>query len=181
MSKNKQTFLKVGKIKEAHGLKGEVFVLVFSKDTTWSDELKKVCLRSSDDESQKEEKFFQVERVKAHKQGLIIKFKTVDDRNKSENLIGWTFLIPEESLTSQSGETIYLKEVLNFEVFLKDQFVGYVKSFGSNGIQDLLVISQDDHVFEVPFVSDFILNIDFQAQKIFMDFPEGLMNLSEVE
>ena len=179
MTNQPQLFQKVGKIKDAHGLKGEVFVLIFSKDTTWDEDLTHAKLESVNPEGQS--KILEVERLKEHKDGLIIKFKTVDDRNQSEALKGWSFSIPEDVLVSEEGETIYLKEVLDFQVFLKDQFVGFVKSFGSNGIQDLLIIRNDDHSFEVPFVSDFILNIDFQAQKLFMDFPEGLMNLDKVD
>jgi 16S rRNA processing protein RimM len=174
-----EQFQKVGKIKDAHGLKGEVFVLVFSKDTSWNDDLTHAKIESVSPEGQNQ--ILEVERLKEHKDGLIVKFKGIEDRNQSEAIKGWSFLVPEDVLVSEEGETIYLKEVLNFQVFLRDQFVGYVKSFSSNGIQDLLVIQQDDHNYEVPFVSDFILNIDFQAQKLFMDFPEDLMNLDKVD
>lgn len=156
-----------------------MFVLVFSHDTTWADHLAQVQLEppSQTDRS----KILKVERVKAHKEGLIIKLRTIDDRNQSEALKGWSFSIPQESLISKQGEIIYLKEIQDFEVFLKGDSVGYVRGFGSNGVQDLLVIAKGDHSFEVPFVSDFILRIDFGAQKLFMDFPEGLMNLDEIE
>ena len=179
MTNKPEIFQTVGKIKDAHGLKGEVFVLIFSKDTTWDDELTHAKIESTNPPGLT--KILEVERLKEHKEGLIIKFKSVDDRNQSEALKGWSFSIPEEILVSEEGETIYLKEVLDFQVFLKDQFVGYVKSFSSNGLQDLLIIQHDDHQFEVPFVSDFILNIDFEANKLFMDFPEGLMNLDKVD
>lgn len=179
MNKSSQKFQKVGKIKDAQGLKGEVFVLIFSRDTTWANQLIQVHLESP---SQNDlSKTLKVERVKAHKEGLIVKLEGINDRNQSEALRGWSFSIPQENLISQIGETIYLKEIQDFEVFLKDQSVGYVKSFGSNGTQDLLVIRNDHHSFEVPFVSDFILKIDFETQKLFMDFPEGLMNLDEIE
>lgn len=172
-----QRFQKIGKVKEAHGLKGELYVIVFSKDTSWSDDIEEVLLTSQKDETLN----LKVERVKPHKDGIIIKLEGIIDRNKSESLKGWSFSIPEEDLVSEEGETIYLKEVLNFEVYLKDQFVGFIKSFSSNGIQDLLIIQHDDHTYEVPFVSDFILNIDFEAQKLFMNFPEDLMNLDKID
>ncbi len=168
---------KVGKIKDAHGLKGEVYVLVFSQDTSWSEKLSVVYLESPENEIIP----YQVAHCKPHKDGLILKFESVNDRNQSEALKGWSFLIPDEILVSSEGETIYLKEVLNFQVLLKDQFVGYVKAFSSNGMQDLLIIQHDDHNFEVPFVSDFILKIDFKAQKLFMNFPEGLMSLDKID
>ena len=164
-------------MKDAHGLKGEVYVLVFSQDTSWHSQVKTISLESPD----KKIIELKVTRIKPHKDGLIVKLETIEDRNQSEAIKGWSFLIPTEVLVSGEGETIYLKEVLDFQVFLKDQFVGFVKSFSSNGLQDLLVIQSDDHTYEVPFVSDFILNIDFKAQKLFMDFPEDLMNLDKID
>ncbi len=178
MNKIVEKYQKVGKIKDAHGLKGEVYVLIFSKDISWQDQLSIIKLESPDAQKILDIK---VERAKPHKDGLIIKFESVNDRNQSEALKGWTFAIPEENLISAEGETIYLKEVLNFQVLLNDQPVGRVKSFSSNGMQDLLVIQSHSHDYEVPFVADFILKIDFEAQKLFMAFPEGLMNLDKIE
>ncbi len=186
MNKSLVTYQTVGKIKDAHGLKGEVYVLVFSKDTSWQDQLSVIKLESPDAQKNLELK---VERSKPHKDGLIVKLESINDRNQSEAIKGWTFGIPEENLVSAEGETIYLKEVLNFQVFLSDKAVGTVKGFSSNGMQDLLVIQSrsnsdsksDSHDYEVPFVTDFILKIDFEAQKLFMAFPEGLMNLDKIE
>jgi 16S rRNA processing protein RimM len=181
LNKNLPIFQKVGKIKEAHGLKGEVYVLIFSKDTSWWQELELAQLSSPSEDSLKPPQVFKIERLKPHKDGLIVKLEGINDRNQSEALKSWIFSIPEGSLVAKVGETIYLKEILDFEVYLKDQFVGFVREFSSNGEQDLLVIQNDDQSFEVPFVSDFILNIDFNLKKLFMDFPEGLMNLSEID
>ncbi len=178
MNNSSNKYLKVGKIKDAHGLKGEVYILVFSKDTSWQEQLSVIRLESPDGQKIEELK---VERSKPHKDGLIIKLESINDRNQSEAIKGWTFAIPEENLVSAEGETIYLKEVLNFQVLLNDRPVGTVKGFSSNGMQDLLVIESDTHDYEVPFVTDFILKIDFEAQKLFMAFPEGLMNLDKIE
>lgn len=159
-----------------------MYVFVFSKDTSWQDQLSVIKLESPDAQKNLELK---VERSKPHKDGLIVKLESINDRNQSEAIKGWTFAIPEENLVSAVGETIYLKEVLNFQVFLNDKAVGTVKGFSSNGMQDLLVIqsgsNSDSHDYEVPFVTDFILEIDFEAQKLFMAFPEGLMNLDKME
>ncbi len=187
----------VGKVKDAHGLKGHLFVIVFSKDTTWINKLSQIQLKTYSNESKNQDRqsgkkqdlvnstsetlVLQVEDAKTHKSGLILKLKTIENRNQSEKLKNYSFAIPEELITSEVGETIYLKEVLDFEVFLKDQFVGFVKEFSSNGVQDLLVIRYDDHLFEVPFVSDFILDINFEDKKLYMNFPEDLMNLDKID
>lgn len=165
----------IGKVKDAHGLKGEIYVLVFSKDVSWRKKLKTLKLKTASDVRQ-----FEVGSQKVHKDGLIVKLKGIEDRNQSEALKGSEVYIPQELMISQKGETIFLSEVLGFVVFLKDQCVGHVENFSSNGPQDIVVIRNEDILFEVPFVKEFILNIDFQEKKLFMDFPPELMDLDKI-
>lgn len=164
----------VGKVKSAHGLKGEVFVFIFSKDTSWYKKLKYCQLKDLKSELTN----YTVEKVKPHKEGLIIQLMGVTNRNESENLIGQEFYINEELLKSQKGETIYLSEILGFEVYLDDQCVGQVEAFSSNGPQDLLVVRNEEHLFEIPFVEDFIQKLDFETKIISMSFPPELMEIN---
>jgi len=112
------------------------------------------------------------------KDGLIVQLSGVTNRNESESLIGQEFYIDGELLKSQKGETIYLTEILGFEVYLGDQCVGRVESFSSNGPQDLLVVRNEEHLFEIPFVDDFIQHMDFESKKLNMNFPAELMEIN---
>ncbi|HWU45020.1 MAG TPA: hypothetical protein VN132_16320, partial [Bdellovibrio sp.] len=58
----------VGKVREAHGLKGDLYVLIFSGDISWAKRMKKFFLKGKT-ESQE----FTVERVKPFKKGFIVK------------------------------------------------------------------------------------------------------------
>lgn len=165
----------IGKIKEPHGLKGDVYILVFSKDISWASELKSLQIKSPQGEISE----LEVLSKKPFKAGLIVKLKQIQDRNQSEAIKGYQVLIPENLLTSEEGETIFLSEILGFEVFLNEQCVGIVDSFSSNGPQDILVIRNEEHVFEVPFVKEFTKDIDFESKRLIMDFPKGLMSLDE--
>jgi 16S rRNA processing protein RimM len=164
----------VGKIKSAHGLKGEVYILIFSHDTSWNPNLKTLTLKNLKNEF----KSYQVLKSKPHKEGLIATLEGVTDRNQSEDLIGLEVHIPTQLLESKKGETIYLKEILGFDVQVEGQSVGLVDSFSSNGSQDLIVIKNQDHRFEVPFVEQFIVKMDFENSKILMDFPLDLIELN---
>lgn len=165
----------IGKVKEPHGLKGDLYVLVFSHDTSWADNLSKIQLKSPQGEALD----CDVTSHKPYKDGLLLKVKQVSDRNTSEKVKGYQVLIPEDLLVSKKGETIYLNEILGFQVFLKDQCVGMVDSFTSNGPQDILVVRNEEHQFEVPFVKEFILKLDFENKHLIMDFPEDLIDLGK--
>lgn len=170
--------VKVGKIIDAHALKGEVYFLSFAKDITWLEEGAELTLESFKVGGQKN---FTISAFRPFKDGALIKFKDVDNRNQSEELKGAIVYVPDENFVSEPGETIYLREVLGFTVMdAKGQSLGQVKDFNSNSQQDLLVISQGSFSYEVPFVDDFIVEIQFEKSTIIMNFPLDLMDINRV-
>ncbi len=169
----------VGKIREAHGLKGDLYVLIFSGDISWVKKLKNFGLKNKNSENIEN---FEVERIKPFKKGFIVKAKGIDDRTAAEGLEHCEFLIAEDLLVSKEGETIYLSEILNFKLKNPAQdLLGQVVAFSTNGAQDLLVIQTSDKKVEVPFVEDFIKKIDFKHETLVMDLPEGLFDLENAE
>jgi 16S rRNA processing protein RimM len=164
----------VGKVREAHGLKGDLYVLIFSGEISWAKRMKKFSLQSKSGDN----KEFNVERVKPFKKGLIVKAAEVSDRTAAEGLEHMEFFIEEDLMISKPGETIYLSEIKNFK--LKDveqKTLGEIVDFSSNGVQDLLVVETNGKKVEVPFVDAFIKKIDFKHQVVVMDLPEGLFDL----
>ncbi len=161
----------VGKIKDAHSLKGEVYVLVFSKDISWADHL---------ESAQVGEKIFPVQRWKPYKDGLLVKFEGVNDRTQAEAIKGQIFSISEELLESDEGDTIYLSEIQDFHIVdANGEELGQITGFSSNIAQDLLVVTKKSGgQAEIPFVDEFIVEIDFDAKKIEMDLPEGIWDLT---
>lgn len=165
----------VGKIREAHGLKGDLYVVVFSGDITWAKRMKSFGLKAKDSD---EVKTFTVERTKPFKKGIIVKAAEIADRTAAEGVEHLEFLVDEDLLVSKPGETIYLSEIKNFKLKNPEQTVlGEIVDFSSNGVQDLLVIETDGKKVEVPFVDAFIKKIDFKHQAVVMDLPEGLFDL----
>lgn len=163
---------KMGHVKEAHGLKGELLIHIPTGDASWADDLETCLLK--DPKSETELKLT-VESQKNHKSGLRIKFKEILDRTQAEKYRGWLFLMDEDLLISKPGETIFLSEILNFEVQQSTGHVwGQIIGFSYNGAQDLLQIKNAKGVFEAPFVEDFIVNIDFENQRVIMNLPDGL-------
>lgn len=166
----------VGKVIDAHGIRGDIYCLVFSGDADWLDEISTLTLKHRNKEEE-----FEISRAKVFKKGFIAKLKGFDDRNRAEAYKGAELWIPAELFISKDGESIYLSELLNFSI--EDQMlgvIGHIRAFSSNGAQDLLIISNSQKEFEIPFVKDFILQVDFQNQKIKTHLPEGLVDINEV-
>lgn len=170
--------VKVGKIIDAHALKGEVYFLSFAKDITWLEKGAELTLESYKVGGQKN---FTISTFRPFKDGALIKFEGIDNRNQSEELKGAIVYVADENFESEPGETIYLREVLNFAVVDEQgKSLGKIKEFNSNGMQDLLVISTGTFLYEVPFVDDFIVKIQFENSTIVMNFPLDLMDINRV-
>lgn len=182
----------VGKVKDAHGLRGELYVLIFSGDTSWLGSLKKFGLGPLPHHQpgrgaaagvtpslpESELRIFPLARAKNHRDGLVVKAEGIEDRNASEALKGRGFYIDEELLVSSEGEGIYLGEILEF--LLVDpagRELGRVVAFSSNGPQDLLVVDTGRGRVDVPFVEAFLRGIDFEAKRVVMDLPAGLLEM----
>lgn len=168
----------VGKVREAHGLKGDLYVLIFSGDISWAKRMKSFALKAKNSD---EMVTYKVERTKPFKKGLIVKAADVADRTSAEGLEHMEFLIEDELLVSKPGETIYLNEILNFKLKDVEQtLLGEIVGFSSNGVQDLLVVEAHGKKVEVPFVDAFIKKIDFKHQAVVMDLPEGLFDIENL-
>ncbi|MBX3041083.1 MAG: 16S rRNA processing protein RimM [Bdellovibrionaceae bacterium] len=177
----------VGKIKEAHGLRGELYVLIFSGDLSWLPRLKEFGLGEcpSPGEEPSEDAVQQTmtcQKVKPFKNGIILKAAELGDRTAAEKVEKLGFYVPDDFFVSEDGEGIYLDEIEGFKIKdANDKTLGTITDFSSNGAQDLLVVSSPDgsKTFEVPFVDDFLLKIDFKSQIVKMDLPEGLIDLDD--
>lgn len=168
--------IKIGKITDAHGIKGELFVFVFSQDISWLKKISEIDLSKSN-----KTETFKVMKAKPHKKGFICTLEGFLDRNKAEEYIGFEVSVDSSYFVSKNGEALFLREILNFEVLDKNLgFVGVIKHFSSNGIQDLLVVERKDKsLIEIPFVKEFVSKIDFAQQKMNMDLPVGLIEINE--
>jgi 16S rRNA processing protein RimM len=175
----------VGKVKDAQGLKGELFVHVFSGEAAWAPDLVEFALLKTSEESIEEvaqEQIFECEYAKPHKTGIRLKPKSFTNRNQSEAVKGQFLYIHESDLVSEEGEEIYLREIEGFKVIDKHLGeVGKITGFSFNGGQDLLVVETNQKTVEIPFVESFIIEIDWDNEVVNMDLPPGITDLESLD
>ena len=53
--------------------------------------------------------------------------------------------------------------------------VGRIKKFGSNTVQDLLVVQTPKGEFEIPFVDAFVKKINYVSRTVEVELPVGLL------
>ncbi|MEZ0391703.1 MAG: ribosome maturation factor RimM [Pseudobdellovibrionaceae bacterium] len=173
-----ENWKKVGKVKEAHGLRGDLHILVFSKDISWAKDLTEITLTPPEQENQPQ--LLKIKKWKPYKQGLLLQLENYPDRTAVEKFKGHHFWIPENLLESTEGDTIFLSEIEGFEILNPEGFrLGKIVGFSSNNAQDLLVVEKSSGgQAEIPFVEDFIVELNFDSHHLKMNLPEGIWDLT---
>lgn len=175
-NEDSQKLVQVGKVMDAHGIRGDIYCLIFSGDVSWAEGLKQLHLKEAFTTSVKT---YEVKRLKEFKRGFIVTLKDVVDRNQAEFLKGAELWVPAELFVSEDGDSIYLKEILDFS--LTDEVlggIGPITGFSSNTAQDLLQVAYQGGTIEIPFVKDFVVQIDFEAKTVLTKLPEGLLDIN---
>ncbi len=167
----------IGKIKDAHGIQGELLLIIFSKAHEPWLKLQEVFLAPDEKQTPALQK---IQSLRNAKLGLIVRFPGVLTRNQAEALKGQLVFVAVESFKSQPGERLFLREILGFEVFDNGRLIGKISGFSSNGPQDIILIHQPGQraPVEIPFVEDFIVKLDQKNKILKMDLPEGLIEVN---
>lgn len=168
---------KVGKVKEAHGLKGELWVIVFNKTWAWLDAIDSFALGRGEDGI---DQVYHLEKGRPQSGGLVIRATELQNRNQAEALLNHFFYIESEEDEATTTEPAHLARIRGFEVFDSDQLLGPIIGFASNGPQDLLQVRlSDGSSVDIPFVEAFITEIRSQEKQIRMQLPEGLIEINQ--
>ncbi len=96
----------------------------------------------------------------------------------AEKLLGRVVSIPQANFTS-TVDADPADELIGYQVRdINFGYVGVVK-FIQQGRQDLMVIENEGQEILVPFVEDFILEIDDEEKQIVIETPDGLLDLNK--
>ena len=128
-----------------------------------------------------------------HKGGVVLKFTGVDSISDAEQLAGLELQIPREARTELEAGAAYVSEIVGCEVWFREadelRLLGTVKEvqFGAGEAPLLLVRgrpsagrktgAESEQEFLVPYAAEFLQSSDFEARRIEMKLPEGLLDL----
>lgn len=165
-------FFNIGRVKEAHGLKGELYVVLYSERPEWKGELKEFhCTQPKD--SRVVQKFC-IEKWFPHKKGIVLAAEELKSRTQAEKLKGFIFSIPKRLLISEPGEKIYLHEIEGFRVFNGNRELGTVEGFFSTA-QDILILRTLKGELLIPFVDQLLERINWKEKSIHFKLPENYL------
>jgi 16S rRNA processing protein RimM len=167
--------LVVGRIGRAHGVHGEATIEI---RTDLPEERFVVGARLATDPIERGP--LTIESLRDHNGILLLKFKEVDDRTSIEKLRD-TLLISDVEMgqaQSISEDDFHVQQLIGCDVLLASgEKIGELTDVLNLPGQDVLAIATRQGEILLPFVLEFVPDIDLAGRKITITPPSGLLEL----
>lgn len=163
----------LGSIVRKHGFKGTVVVKLDTDQPESYRNLESVFV----DNNGTLIPFF-IEHSSLNGQFLRVKFEDVDTEEQADSLMKKGLFLPVAALPPLTGKKFYYHEVIGFEVIdAHHGKIGELKSINDTGAQALFEIQKDDVQILIPVIDDFIERIDRASKIMYVNAPEGLLDI----
>ncbi len=169
-------YLFLGKVARAHGLRGEVKVLLHSgqpENIRSYKELFLIDLRG--------ELFGPLSVLRSRSQGklAIVQFASVTNRDQAEAIEGRGVLLAKADLPEISeGEFYWYQYIGKAAVDATGKDLGKVRHIFRNGLQDVLVLKKPDSDEEILIPATKEIIVGDTAEGLIIDPPPGLLELN---
>lgn len=160
------TFL-IGKIVNTQGVHGEMRVIPTTDDESRFELLDSVFVDGEE---------YKIERVRYHKQFVLLKLKGIDDMTTAERYKTKEVRIPEEWALPCGEDEYYIKDLYGMTVIEDNgSEVGVIKDVIFTGANDVYEIKrQNGKNLLIPAIKDCILKVDTENNIMTVNLPEGL-------
>ncbi len=169
--------LTVGRVVKAHGLTGELVVEVRTDDPELRFAPGEVLRAKGSD---RRERSYAVETVRAHGSRLLVRLAGVVDRDAADALRGSLFLVDSANLPPiDEPDTYYDHQLEGLRVrTTAGRDIGVVTEVLHTPGGELLAVNRDQaSELLVPFVSAIVTSVSLEDGTVEIDPPEGLLEL----
>lgn len=169
--------LPIGRIRKAHGIRGEVSVEYHADSPDLLSE--GVYLQHGSGAPV----FHEIASFRAHHGALLIRFAGVADRNVAETLRGYDMFIPENRFPEPDDGAIYLYEIMGLSVIAGNEDGtetewGVITSVNDSAGQELWTISRKNETDVLfPATPELVLGFDLEERTVRIAPPPGLLEL----
>jgi len=91
--------------------------------------------------------------------------------------VGREAYLPESMLPEVEDDAYYDKAIIGYTAWEGKSEIGVVVDVVENSSQNLFVVEKGDQEFLIPAVDAFIKGIDSNEKIIYLELPEGLLDL----
>ena len=178
---NDNTMVNIGKFSGAVGLKGEVRVTLYARD---SENLHEDSVLHV--EGPKGEETYEVRAVRYQKGKPVIRLDRISDRDGAEALNGLEIYISEDDLLPLPEGQYYFREIIGLRVYdrTSGQEIGVVTDIMENPAHNIYIVRREgsgpdasaaDREIMIPAVDAFIREIDPDRGVMEVELIEGML------
>lgn len=164
---------RIGKILNAHGVKGEMKVTPLTDHPSRYELLESVYV----EDRKKAYTSFDVEAVRFHKDLVLIKLKGIDDMNAALALKNCHLAIDKSDRMPLEEGAYYIDDLIGLDVYEDDKKIGTLKEVLQPGANDVYVL--DSTIYPdlyIPAIKTVILSVDLSANRMDVKLPKGLVD-----
>ena len=155
-----QDLIPLGKVIKPHGIKGELKLLLYNKNSNILSKMLNIWIRHDETFD-----YYNLEFVKGIKD-IIVKFSQVDDRDVASLLSGREFFVSRSEFPDIDKENFYLVDIIKFKVFDGTEEIGFISDVLFLPGGNILEINYKGNMILVPMVDKYIEFFDFDEKKI---------------
>lgn len=172
-------FLIVGTVRRPHGIRGDLSVAV-QTDSPEQVFVPGRTLRLGDAEGRPGADSVTIDAARPFKDGMLL--KTVEHTQRdaaAEALRGRTLLIPETEAAPLAEDEVFIHQLVGMAVQVEEQGeIGRVCDVLEGNAAPLLVVRRPEgKELLVPFVREFVTQVDVEARRLHIHPPPGLLEL----
>lgn len=167
-----ENYFIIGDIVNTQGIKGEVRVMPCVDDVKRFELLDRVYIDKKNKITE-----YQVEKIRYHKQFVLMKLKGIDDMTTAENLLkGSIVKITEDMAIPCEEDEYYVRDLYDMAVFTDDgEELGTITDVLFTGANDVYVITpKKGKDILIPAIKQVVLNVDVENKKMIVKLLEGL-------
>jgi 16S rRNA processing protein RimM len=170
-SSTEPRFLVIGKILKAHGVRGEVRVLLHTdlpERFTWLEEVYV---------GERDPKPMTVEGVRFHKDLVLLKLAGVDYRDQVDAIKGELLQVPIENAIPLDEDEYFLFQLVGLDVYTEEgEHLGKLKDVIETGANNVFVVKGEGKKdILLPDTKEVITEIDFENGRLTVHLLPGLL------
>ncbi|MBM9510804.1 ribosome maturation factor RimM [Desulfogranum marinum] len=168
------SFVLLGKIVKAHGIRGEVKIYAFTETAANLYDYTRFYLSADDG---KTHTVYTAKKMRAQGGVAITAFEGCVNRNQAEILVGQGVWVDADDLPELDDGEFYLHSLQGKQAMtVEGQNIGKIVAVITGRGQDLLSIQDDGKEYLIPFVADFV--VENKDDEIIFSLPPGLLEIN---
>lgn len=172
-----EAWVPLAEVARPHGVRGELRLRLFNKDSDVLLEQDEVLVRLVDGEEHE----VSVDFARRADQAILMKLHSVDDRDRAEEIRGALICVKRASFPALGEGEFYTCDALGAEVWVEEAGkeparLGHVRDIVSYPSVDTLVVRAEDGGadYEVPLVAAFVSTADVARGRFVVETMDGL-------